>query len=190
MKTIAHLILASCLLAVPATSFALFGKDDPDKERKEILEARGKALDKLYAEKPATRQQLKDAKGYAVFSSFGMNLFLISTERGDGVLRINSTGKDIYMQMFSGGGGIGMGIKDFNAIFVFHTQQAMDDFRAGGWDFAGKADASAESGDKGAGAEAAATVVAGTTIYQLTDAGVALQATLQGTKFWENEDLN
>jgi lipid-binding SYLF domain-containing protein len=190
MKSVFSILLSAVLLAAPVTSYALFGKDDPDKERKEVQEARSKALERLYSEKPSTRQELKGAKGYAVFSSFGMNLFLISTERGDGVLRINSSGKDVYMKMFSGGGGIGMGVKDFNAVFVFHTQKAMDDFRSGGWDFAGKADAGAESGDKGMGAEAAATVIPGTTIYQLTDAGIALQATLQGTKFWENEDLN
>jgi lipid-binding SYLF domain-containing protein len=190
MKSVISIMLSAFLLAAPISSYALFGDKDPDKERKELQEARQKALDRLYEEKPATRQDVKEAKGYAVFSSFGMNLFLISTERGNGILKDNRNGKDIYMKMFSGGGGIGMGVKDFNAVFIFHTVKAMEDFRAGGWDFAGKADAGAESGDKGMGAEAAATVIAGTTIYQLTDAGVALQATLQGTKFWEDEDLN
>ena len=190
MKSLFSFVLTALLIAMPMSSHALFGKDDPDKERKELQEARSKALEKLYDEKPSARQEIKDAKGYAVFSSFGMNLFLISTERGSGILRDNRNSKDIYMKMFSGGGGIGMGVKDFNAVFIFHTVTAMEDFRAGGWDFAGKADAAAESGDKGAGAEAAVTVIPGTTIYQLTDAGVALQATLQGTKFWEDEDLN
>ena len=94
------------------------------------------------------------------------------------------------MKMFSAGGGIGMGVKDFSVVFIFHTASAMEDFQTSGWDFSGKADASAESGDKGMGTEAAATVVPGTTIYQLTEAGLALQATLQGTKFWADEDLN
>ena len=38
--------------------------------------------------------------------------------------------------------------------------------------------------------EAAVTVVPGTSIYQLTEAGVALQATLKGTKFWRDDELN
>ncbi len=190
MKTVLNIALSALLLALPMSSQALFGDKDPDKERKEIQESRSKALDKLYEEKPEVRQQIKEAKGYAVFSSFGMNLFLLSTERGKGILRDNGSGKDIYMNMFSGGGGIGLGVKDFNAIFIFHTAKAMKDFREGGWDFSGQADAAAQHEDQGAGMEAAATVVAGTTIYQLTDSGVALQATLQGTKFWEDEDLN
>jgi lipid-binding SYLF domain-containing protein len=97
---------------------------------------------------------------------------------------------DIYMKMFSAGGGWGMGVKDFALIFVFHTQDAMDQFQEEGWDFSGQADAGAQSGDKGMGTEAAVTVIPGTTIYQLTEAGLALQATLKGTKFWKDEELN
>ena len=59
-----------------------------------------------------------------------------------------------------------------------------------GWDFSAQADANLESETEGDGMETAMTAMPGTKIYQLTDAGVALQATLQGTKFWADEDLN
>lgn len=190
MSRLFSFLLSAVLLAAPMSSYALFGKDDPDEERKELQDERSAALKKLYAEKPQTKNQLASAKGYAVFSSIGINVFLVSTERGGGILRDNRTGKDTYMQMFSAGGGIGMGVKDFSVIFVFHTEKALEEFQTEGWDFAGKADAGAESGGKGAGTEQAITVVPGTTIYQLTEAGIALQATLQGTKFWADEDLN
>ena len=190
MKNFALIILSAVLIAAPLSSHALFGKDDPDEKRKELQQARSVALEKLYKEKPATREEIKSAQGYAVFSSIGVNLFLVSTESGGGILRDNRSGKDTYMKMFSAGGGIGMGIKDFAVVFIFHTNAAMEDFQKEGWDFAGKADAGAESGGKGMGAEAAVTVVPGTSIYQLTEAGLALQATLQGTKFWADEDLN
>ena len=190
MTRLLTLILSSVLLIAPMSSYALFGKDDPDKERKELQQARNAALSKLYAERPHAKSEVQGAKGYAVFSSIGMNLFLVATERGGGILRDNRSSKDTYMKMFSAGGGVGMGIKDMSLIFIFHTVQAMEDFQKEGWDFSGKADASAESGEKGMGMEAAVTVVPGTTIYQLTDAGLALQATLQGTKFWADEDLN
>jgi lipid-binding SYLF domain-containing protein len=186
--TLAAVFLALMFHSVPGAT--IFGKTSPDKERKELQQARTNALEKLYQQRPQAREELRSAKGYAVFSSIGINLFLISTERGGGILRINSGRQDIYMQMFSAGGGIGMGVKDFALIFIFHTQAAMDQFQEEGWDFSGQADASAESGEKGAGTEAAATVMPGTTIYQLTDAGLALQATLKGTKFWRNDDLN
>lgn len=190
MKNLISIMLCACLLAIPFSGHALFGKDDPDKIREGLQDSRKAALEKLYSERPATRDELRTAKGYAVFSTVGINLFLVSTERGGGILHDNRNGKDTYMKMFSAGGGIGMGIKDFSLIFVFHTVEAMEDFQNEGWDFSAQADASAESGDKGMGAEAAVTVVPGTSIYQLTEAGVALQATLKGTRFWADEDLN
>ena len=183
-------MVATLLLTIPMSSSAIFGKDSPDKQRKELQEQRNAALQKLYSERPPTKDELNSAKGYAVFSNIGINLFLVSTERGGGILRDNRSGKDTYMKMFSAGGGFGMGVKDFTLVFVFHTVKAMDDFHNKGWDFSGQADASAESGDKGMGTEAAATVVPGTSIYQLTEAGLALQATLKGTKFWADKDLN
>ena len=190
MKFIAIFMLSTLMLMVPISGEALFGKDDVDKQRADLQESRKAALEKLFAEKPATRDELKSSKGYAVFSNIGINLLVVSTERGGGILLDNRNGEDIYMKMFSAGGGLGMGIKDFSLIFVFHTVDAMEKFKDAGWDFSGQADASAESGDKGTGTETAATVMPGTTIYQLTEAGLALQATLKGTKFWANEDLN
>lgn len=188
LVTLAVVFLALMFHSTPGES--IFGKSDPDKQRKELQQARTNALEKLYAERPQARQELRSAKGYAVFSSIGVNLFLISTENGGGILRINSSGKDIYMRMFSAGGGFGMGIKDFALVFVFHTQAALEQFQKEGWDFSGQADATAESGSKGGGVEGAGTVMPGTSIYQLTDAGLALQATLKGTKFWRNDKLN
>ncbi len=190
MQNFVSVMLFTLLLATPISSHALFGKDDPDKQRKELQDQREEALGTLYAEIPATRNELKSSKGYAVFSNIGINLFVISTERGGGILHDNLNGNDTYMKMFSAGGGLGMGIKDFSLIFVFHTVEAMEEFKNSGWDFGAQVDASAESGDKGVGTEAAATVIPGTTIYQLTEAGLALQATLKGTKFWADEDLN
>jgi lipid-binding SYLF domain-containing protein len=186
--TLTAAFLALMLLAAPGDAF--FKKKDPEKQRKELQQARSNALEKLYKERPQAKEELRSAKGYAVFSSIGVNLFLISTENGGGILRINSSGQDVYMRMFSAGGGFGMGLKDFALVFIFHTQAALDEFRLEGWDFSGQADASAESGDKGAGAETAMTVMPGTSIYQLTDAGLALQATLKGTKFWKSDKLN
>ena len=48
----------------------------------------------------------------------------------------------------------------------------------------------AKSGEKGGAGDAAATVVDGVSIYQLTESGLALQVTLQGTKYYKDDDLN
>ena len=170
---------------------ALFGdKKSADEQRKELQKARADSLQKLYAEQPSAKAELQSAKGYAVFSNTGINVLVVSTGNGGGILHDNRTGKETYMKMFSAGGGWGMGVKSFSAIFIFQTDEALDTFQQEGWDFSAQADANLESESEGAGMETAVTAMPGTKIYQMTDAGVALQATLQGTKFWANKDLN
>ena len=189
-KTIPFLA-AMLLVLAPLSANAIFGdKPSADEQRQELQDARQAALKKLFAEKPAARAEIESAKGYAVFSNIGINVLVVSTGRGGGILRDNRTGKDTYMKMFSAGGGWGMGVKNFSAVFIFETASALETFMTEGWDFSAQADANLESESEGAGMETAMTAMPGTKIYQLTDAGVALQATLQGTKFWVDEDLN
>ena len=191
MKKIIPLLAASLLVLAPLSANALFGdKPSPEEQRKELQEARPAALSKQFAEKPAARAEIQSSKGYAVFSNIGINVLVVSTGRGGGILRDNRSGKDVYMKMFSAGGGWGMGVKGFSAVFIFETTAALDQFMTEGWDFSAQADANLESESEGDGMETAMTAMPGTKIYQLTDAGVALQATLQGTKFWADEDLN
>ena len=93
------------------------------------------------------------------------------------------------MKMGEVGVGLGLGVKDFRAVMVFHTDKAYKDFIDFGWSFGGNADAAAKASDQGvaAGKEA---VIDDVTIYQMTESGLALQATLKGVKFWKDGDLN
>ncbi len=180
-----RLLLSSLLLCLPLIAVA-----GADEDRKEAQEMREQVLTKLYAEKPETKSEVEKSKGYAVFSSLGVNLLVVSTARGSGILHDNRSNKDIYMSMFSAGGGLGLGVKDFGIVFVFNDEAAMDEFIKNGWDFSAQADATVETNEDSEGTEAAATVVPGVEIYQITEKGLALQATLQGTKYWKNDDLN
>ncbi len=53
----------------------------------------------------------------------------------------------------------------------------------------GQADAAAKAGDLGAavGGEA---IMDNVTVYQLTQSGLALQATIKGTRYWIDSSLN
>jgi lipid-binding SYLF domain-containing protein len=188
------LLLAS--LYTSGTVWAIAHKEGPtpDEQRADIRKLRDDTLAQLYKEQPAAKGQIADSKGYAVFSNTGINVLMLSTGRGSGVVRDKRSGKDIYMNMFSAGGGFGMGVKTFRAVFIFHTADALDAFVEKGWDFSGQADAAATTdadAEKEVGAvDMAATLTQGVTVYQLTDKGLALQATLQGTKYWKDDELN
>ena len=155
-----------------------------------ILAPSSETLNKLYDLSPSAKKKVQSAAGYAVFSNVGINLFIVSTANGAGIAHDNKTGKDTYMSMFSGGVGIGLGVKDFRGVFVFETKAAFDNFVNTGWQAGAQADAAAKSGDKGEVANAELDVAPGVKLYQITENGLALQATIQGTKYWKNEDLN
>ena len=181
-------------LMVICSVFLLTGflgnKQTPEEERQEILEMRKVTLNDLHKELPGSKEAIENSVGYAVFSNIGINLLVVSTANGSGIAHDKETGKDTFMKMFSAGVGIGLGIKDFRGIFVFTTQEAFDNFVNTGWQAGAQADAAAVSDEKGDAIAAAIDVAPGIKLYQLTETGLALQASIQGTKYWKNDDLN
>lgn len=173
-------VLQGCAAGINAT---------PAEQRAAITEMRQQVLNDLYREKSSARAEVAAAPGYAVFSNANVNLILASFGGGYGVVRNNRSGADTYMKMGEVGVGLGAGVKDFRLVLVFHTERALQRFIEQGWAFGAQADAAAKAGDKGAavGAEASVDEV---TIYQFTETGLALQATIKGTKFWVDDKLN
>ena len=94
------------------------------------------------------------------------------------------------MKMVSGGVGLGLGIKDFRGVFVFTERSAFDYFVTEGWDAGAQADAAAKAADKGDAWSGAVDVAPGIKLYQITENGLAIQATIQGTKYWTDDELS
>ena len=165
------------------------GAYTPQQKRQAILDMKQQVLTDLFKLKPGARSVVKNASGYAVFSNANVNLIFASFSGGQGVVKDNSSGKHTYMNMGEAGIGFGLGVKDFRAVFVFHTRSTMNKFINSGWEFGAHADAAAKAGDKG-GAVGGEILINDITIYQLTESGLALQATVKGTKYWKNDELN
>ena len=158
-------------------------------KRRAILDMKQEVLAELYSTKPGARSQIANAPGYAVFSNAKINLILASFSGGNGVVRDNRTGKNTYMKMGEAGIGLGLGVKDFRAVFVFHNRDTLQRFIDSGWEFGAHADAAAKANEKG-GAVGGEILLDGVTIYQMTESGLALQATIKGTKYWKDTELN
>lgn len=182
-----RLLLAGCFLLL-AGPFAQAGSPTAEKRGK-IDRMSQDVLAELYEKKPVAQEQVEKAAGYAVFSNVGVNVVFASFAGGHGVV-VNKKGKRTYMKMGSAGVGLGLGVKDFRGVFIFRHKEQLHNFVEKGWDFSGQADAAAKSNEKGGSGELAATVTKDVVIYQLTKNGLALQATLQGTKYWKDKDLN
>ncbi|MBQ4833344.1 hypothetical protein J8L70_08855 [Pseudoalteromonas sp. MMG010] len=168
---------------------ATTGSASADKKRALVQSMKSNTLEKLYEEKPDVKQQVKNAAGYAVFDNANVNVVLASFGGGYGVVKNNLTGKSSYMNMGEAGLGLGLGVKDFNVVMVFHNQQAINKFIENGWVFSAHADAAAKYKNDG-GALAAEAIAGQVTVYSLTESGLALQAVLKGTKFWLDSELN
>ena len=164
--------------------------DNFAEQRMAVQEMREDTLNKLYTVEPTASQRIQEAAGYAVFSNVGINVILFSASNGYGIVEDMRTGEKTYMKMASAGIGIGLGVKDFRGVFVFTTEEAMRFFIEEGWDASAQADAAAKSGEKGGAWAGAVDVAPGIKLYQITEHGLALQATIQGTKYWKDADLN
>lgn len=159
-------------------------------KRASIQKMRAETLAKLYKLEPGARTRIRTATGYAVFSNVGVNVIFVSGAGGWGVVHDNKTGKDTYMNMGSAGLGLGLGVKDFRGVFVFTGRKYMNWFINKGWDASAQADAAAKAGSKGDAWAGAVDVAPGIRLYQLTENGLAIQATIQGTKYWKSSELN
>ena len=165
------------------------GTTIPERQRY-VLDMRDESLVRLYEAYPDAKKQIKKAAGYAAFSNGGSNLFLLSTGSGFGVVTDNKTKKVTYMKMASVGIGIGLGVKTFRAVIIFKNREDMETFVEEGWDAKGQADAALKAGDDGAAGSVAQTADMDVVTYQMTETGAALQATLQGMKYWKDKKLN
>lgn len=154
-----------------------------------IEDMRAQTLADLYQHHPDARQEIAAAPGYAVFSNIDISLALLSVGNGFGVVVGNNTHKKTYMKMGELGAGIGLGVKDFLAVFIFQDSQTMNRFINSGWTFGGQLDAAAKAAEKG-GALTGGVLINGIKIYQLTETGLALRLNVKGTKYWQDRALN
>lgn len=177
------------ILLLSLNGCATTGNKSTAEKRQAVQNMKSDVLSDLYKIRPDVKSQIASAPGYAVFSNANVNLIFASFGGGYGVLKNNHNGHNTYMNMGEVGIGLGLGVKDFRGVFVFHNTETMKRFRDKGWAFGAQADAAAKASDKG-GAVGGEITVDNMTIYQLTEAGLALQATIKGTKFWKDNELN
>jgi lipid-binding SYLF domain-containing protein len=183
-------IIASSLAVILLASGLASAGDSPEKKREKARKMAAQTLQDLYKMEPTAQAAIQKSAGYAVFNNMGTNLLLLSTARGSGIAVNSQSKQETFMKMISAGAGIGVGVKDYRVIFVFETDKALTQFLDSGWSGSAQSDAAAKAGEKGAAYSGAVEAAPGVWGYQVTKNGLALQLTLQGTKYYKNDDLN
>ena len=186
-------------MAFSAQAWPFGPKGDSNAEKKaNIRKQRDEMLTQLYTTNPDMAKVLKKATGYATFKQVNVNLLLLATANGYGVVVDNKTHKETFMRMGSLGGGIGAGLKDVRVIFVFHEAKVMKQFIEEGWQFGGQADAAAKYQNTGASAEQNVKgnvsftdgAVSGGSSTSVAAGTEKKDATVSGTKYWQDSKLN
>ena len=181
-------MICSWLALLLLASGLATAKDSPGEKREKTRKMAAQTLEELYKLQPTAKAAIQKSAGYAVFNNMGANVLLLSTARGAGIAVNSKSKQETFMKMVSAGAGLGIGVKDYRVIFVFATNDALARFLNSGWSGSGQADAAAKAGEKGGAYSGAVEVEPGVWVYQITKNGLALQLTLQGTKYYKDDD--
>lgn len=191
MKKWITLLMTTLLLGLlTATTFAATSPDKIDKQRAEIDTLSEQALQRLYAKVPSAQNVINNCYAYATLSNTGIKLGLFGDAHGRGLAINHATGEKVYMRMKEMGIGLGLGVKEYDLIFVIGTEKAWNAFIAGDLKFASSAEASASDGQAGGAIEGASIAANGVWVYQMTKKGLALDASIKGTKIYADKKLN
>ncbi|MBQ6976076.1 MAG: lipid-binding SYLF domain-containing protein [Selenomonadaceae bacterium] len=177
-----------CLMTV--TTFAATSQEKINKERAEINELATKALKNLYDKVPSSERVIHNCYAYATLSNTGMKLGIFGDAHGRGLAVNNVTGEKVYIRMKEMGIGIGLGVKEYDLIFVIANEKAWNSFISGDIKLGGSAEAAASDGKTGESIEGASIAANGIWVYQMTKKGLALEASIKGTKIYADKKLN
>lgn len=164
--------------------------ESPDDQRAQINAMAQQTLQALYEQKPSAERAIREAAGYAVFSDISTKIFMAGGGGGKGVAVNRITGNPTYMMMVSVSAGLGMGISKSHLVWVFETQEAYDNFVNTGVELGAGASLTVNPGEGGGLYDGAVEAAPGAWLYQLSDAGLTLELTVQGTKYFQDPDLN
>lgn len=188
---VAILLIAALIVAAPTQAFIFKKVVTPDQQRAEIRAMRDQTLAELYETQPSAKGVIESAAGYAVFSNFGIKILVAGGGTGEGLAVANDTGSEAFMKMAEVQAGFGFGAKKFRLVWVFLNKSDLNNFITSGWEVGAQSTASAQMGDQGAQVyTGAVSIKPGVWLYQLTDDGLALELTVKGTKYYQDDALN
>ena len=189
MKKISMRILSVALLLMLLLAASASAKS-VEKERAEIDELSQKILTRLYEKYPSANQVIENCYGYATLGATGSQFGIFGDSHGRGVAFNNETDEKVYMSMEEYKLGFGLGIKEFDLVFIFGTPESWESFVSGRFKFSAEAEAAATDGINGASLEGATMVGEDMWVYQATTKGATVGAALKGMSIYRNKKLN
>ena len=191
MIRMASLRVVTAIAALFWLSASAAAVDKAEQQRQEIRSVARSAIEHLYEVQPKAREALEGAAGYAVFSNFGLKLFVGGGGSGNGVAFDRTAQSVTYMKMAEIQAGLGFRLKKYQQIWVFENASDLERFINSGWELGAQTTASAALNNQGGSLfTGAMSVRPGVWLYQFSGDGLALDVTAKGTKYYRNKKLN
>lgn len=175
------LLILLALAAVPASTADEIRRSE---KRAKVDSMARDTLQRLFESRPKAQRLYDRAVAYAVFSNVKVSL-MVTGGGGRGVA-VDKAGRRTYMKMATAGLNLGFGGQKYQVVFLFADRPTFERFVDQGWEAEGSANAVA--GNLGTNAEV--SFRNGMSVFQLTQAGLMLQADISGTKYWKSKKLN
>jgi lipid-binding SYLF domain-containing protein len=166
------------------------GQETAERQRLAILAMRDKTLSALAVLKPETKEVLEKAEGYAVFDATGIYVLLYVGIAGRGVLIDNAGGEVTYMTMARAGTGPGVGYQKFRAVIVFKNRKLLEQFKTAGGDIGAAGHLVVKGFGTGGSVGGEVSFDPLLDLYQITDHGLAAEASWGATAFAPDHSLN
>ncbi|KVP18006.1 hypothetical protein WJ86_02825 [Burkholderia multivorans] len=182
MKAAAAVMLGSLALAGCTTTPNKSDTASTSASKRESIDASVNAtLSRLYSTVPGSRDLVAKARGVLVFPNVLQAGFIVGGQSGNGALRVGGSTVGYY-NTSSLSVGLQAGAQSKAIVFLFMTQQALDEFRnSDGWSAgAGASVALVKTGANGTVDTNTAT--APVQVIVLTNAGLMGDVSVNGTK--------
>ncbi len=177
------LYLMTLLMVVSCSSMTVSEKQQ---KRSDIDLMAEKAITGLIEEEAELQQELDKSFGYAVANMKLTKVPIVGAGGGEGVLVNKKTKKRTYftVKRFDLGGG--WGARSYKALMVIETQEILDRFDSGVWEFQAGVEASAGT----AAAEGSSGALnEGFSLHILSDGGASATATARVIRITINSEL-
>ena len=187
-----RLAMIGCAALAFATLLPVGGAmaDSPDAKRAAIRNMANSTLEQLYSLQPSAREAIGKAAGYAVFSEISTKILFAGGGGGKGIVVDRKSGQETFMLMAMLQAGLGVGVTEFHLVWVFERESDLANFVNSGFELGADLNLQVNPGTGGGLYNGAVEVQPGVWLYQISDAGLALDLTVEGTKYFKDPDLN
>ena len=183
MKKISVLLISMLFIITACSSMSV---SERETKRTQLDEMAATAIAGLVKQDENLQKELDDSLGYAVVNMKVTKVPVVGAGGGEGVYLNKKTGKRTYFTVSRFDIGGGWGARSYKGLLVMSSQEVLDRFDGGVWEFQAGVEASAGT----AAAEGSSGALnEGYTVHVLSDGGASATATARVIRIKVNNEL-